>query len=147
MHKIQLYIQKEKANDPKFQLYIFCSIFNLFVSLIFSLLSNHFFLLHVPHLLMSYLQPLDYIEYRHIVQTSVPISLSSSILNKKMHPKKKEEKKKKRKRNLETTSAPQCTLDAMPTGHAAIVLCDCSCLFRADMLQGRNSFVWHIYLL
>jgi len=54
---------------------------------------------------------------------------------------------KQTKKPLKTTSAPQSAPDAMPTGHAAIVLCDCSCLFRVDGLQGRNSFVWHIYLL
>lgn len=77
------------------------------------------------------------------MQTSVPISFSSSsIQNRKPQPNKEE-----KKRNLKTTSAPQSTPDAVPTGHAAIVLCNCSCLFRDDMLQGRNSFVWHIYLL
>lgn len=35
----------------------------------------------------------------------------------------------------------------MPTGRAAIVLYNCSCFFGADLLQGRNSFVRHIYLL
>lgn len=147
MHKIQLYIQKEKAKDPKFQLYISCSIFNLFVSLIFSCLSNHFFSLRVLHLLLSSLQPLDYIEYRHIVQTSVPISLSSSILNRKMQPKKKEEKKIKKEKEtwkphlLHNALQMQCLLAMLQlfctTAHASLEL---TC-FRAEIpLSGTSTF-------
>lgn len=127
--------QKRTRNRPEslVVLYFFSSIFSLlpYPSCVTNLLYFMSFICYPPfNLLIT--------EGRHTMQNS--ILFSSSILNRQPQPNKK-------KRNLKTTSAPQSTPDAMPTGHVAIVLCECSCLFRADTLQGRNSFACHIYLL
>lgn len=128
--------RKKKTKDPNIQPCISSSILSLFVSLIYSWLSNFiFFLLHVLHLLLSFIQSLDYKEYRHIVQTSVPVSSS------KQKTSTKQRKETWKPHLLHKALQMQCLLAMLQlfcaTANASLEL---TCFGAEILLSGTSTF-------